>query len=115
MPNAASPGKHAPARRRQPAKRAIRERPATGAATLDDYIATSSPDVQPVLQRIRETIRKAAPEAEEAISYRIPVFVWKGSLIFFAAFKNHIGIYPPVRGDERLQRALEKYAGPQGN
>ncbi|HEY7879175.1 MAG TPA: DUF1801 domain-containing protein [Gemmatimonadaceae bacterium] len=55
------------------------------------------------------------PDAEEAISYRIPVFKRHGVLVYFAAFKNHIGIYPPVRGDAGLERAIARYAGAKGN
>ena len=68
-------------------------------ATIDDYIAAFSPEVRAILERIRTTIRKAAPDAQEKISYRIPAFTLNGALVYFAAFKNHIGFYPPVRGD----------------
>ena len=68
-----------------------------------------------MLRRIRATVRKAAPAAQEKISYRIPCFVQDGVLVYFAAFKNHIGLFPPVRGDAKLKRAASKYAGPKGN
>jgi uncharacterized protein YdhG (YjbR/CyaY superfamily) len=84
-------------------------------ATIDDYIASCSAQVQPVLERIRQTIRKAAPQAEEIISYRMPAFRQQGILVYFAAFKNHIGMYPPVRGDAALVKALAPYAGEKGN
>ena len=61
------------------------------------------------------TIRKAAPDAQEAISYRIPAFTLNGALVYFAAFKKHIGFYPPVKGDARLEKAIAAYAGPKGN
>jgi uncharacterized protein YdhG (YjbR/CyaY superfamily) len=83
--------------------------------TVDEYIATFAPDIQPVLQRIRQTIKAAAPDAEESISYRMPAFKLNGMLIYFAAFKKHIGLYPPVRGDDSLMRAVKPYAGPKGN
>jgi uncharacterized protein YdhG (YjbR/CyaY superfamily) len=83
--------------------------------TVDDYIATFAPDVQVVLQRIRRTIKAAAPDAEETISYRIPAFKLNGILVYFAAFKKHIGFFPPVRGDASLIRAAKPYAGPKGN
>jgi uncharacterized protein YdhG (YjbR/CyaY superfamily) len=83
--------------------------------TVDDYIATFAPDVQVILQKIRQTIKAAAPDAEETISYRIPAFKLNGMLIYFAAFKEHIGLYPPVRGSDSLMRAVKPYAGPKGN
>ena len=82
---------------------------------IDEYIAAFSPEVQSILEKIRLTIRKAAPEAEEKISYQMPAFALGGDLIYFAAFKNHIGIYPPVRGDEKLNRELSRYRGDKGN
>ena len=83
--------------------------------TVDDYIATFAPDVQVVLQKIRKTVKAAAPDAEESISYRMPAFKLNGMLIYFAAFKKHIGLYPPVRGDDGLMQAVKPYAGPKGN
>jgi uncharacterized protein YdhG (YjbR/CyaY superfamily) len=83
--------------------------------TIDDYIAAFSPDVQAILERIRLTIRKAAPGAQETISYRIPAFTQHGVLVYFAAFKNHIGLYPPVSGDARLEKAISPYANEKGN
>ncbi|MBO0800666.1 MAG: DUF1801 domain-containing protein [Blastocatellia bacterium] len=84
--------------------------------TIDEYIATCSPEVQPILERIRALVKKAAPDATEKISYRIPTFTTKeGILVHFAAFKSHIGFYPPVRGDAALMKDLARYAGPQGN
>jgi uncharacterized protein YdhG (YjbR/CyaY superfamily) len=65
---------------------------------------------------LRSTIRRAAPgDAEQLISYRIPAFKLHGMLVYFAAFKNHIGLFPPIRGDAKLQAAVAKYAGPKGN
>jgi uncharacterized protein YdhG (YjbR/CyaY superfamily) len=83
--------------------------------TIDDYIAAYSPDVQGILEKIRATVREAAPQAKEKISYRMPAFTQDGILIYFAAFKNHIGIYPPVQGDEKLKKKLARYRGPKGN
>jgi uncharacterized protein YdhG (YjbR/CyaY superfamily) len=87
----------------------------SGPTTIDEYIAAFPPDVQSILKRIRLTVRKAAPQAEEKISYRIPAFFMGGVLIYFAAFKNHIGVYPPVRGDEKLTEAIAPYRGEKGN
>ena len=83
--------------------------------TVDDYIATFAPDTQVVLQKIRQTVKAAAPNAEETISYRMPAFKLNGVLIYFAAFKEHIGLYPPVRGDDSLMQAIKPYSGPKGN
>ena len=85
------------------------------ASNIDEYIAACSRDVQPILERIRATIHRAAPEAEETISYRMPAFTLNGFLVYFAAFKQHIGLYPPVKGDARLEKAVAPYAGPKGN
>ena len=82
---------------------------------IDDYIAGFPPDVRAILERIRATIRKVAPNARETISYRIPAFTLNGALVYFAAFKHHVGFYPPVRGDAALQKQIAKYAGPKGN
>src|SRR5262245_22119445 len=83
--------------------------------TIDDYITSASPEVRPVLKKIRRTIRASAPRAQEMISYRMPAFTLNGMLVYFAAFKKHIGVFPPVRGDAKLERALSPYAGPKGN
>jgi uncharacterized protein YdhG (YjbR/CyaY superfamily) len=83
--------------------------------TIDEYIALRPPKVQAILQKIRRTIRKAAPGAEEVISYRMPAFKLNGIIVYFAAFTNHIGLFPPVRGDAKLVKAIDPYAGPKGN
>ena len=83
--------------------------------TIDDYIAGFSDDLQEILQKIRMTIREAAPDAEETISYQMPAFKLKGILVYFAAFKKHIGLFPPVTGDEKLMSEASVYAGPKGN
>ena len=86
-----------------------------GPKTIDEYIAGFSPEIQAILQKIRMTVNKAAPDAKEKISYRIPTFTLNGSLVYFAAFKNHIGFYPPVRGDAKLMKEIAIYAGEKGN
>lgn len=83
--------------------------------TIAEYIAAFPPKGQAILKKIRSTVRKAAPKAEEKISYRMPAFFQNGILIYFAAFKEHIGVYPPVRGDEKLNKALARYRGEKGN
>lgn len=82
---------------------------------VDKYIAKFDPDVRDVLQKVRETIRAAAPEAIEVISYQMPAFKLKGILVYFAAWKKHIGLYPPISGDEVIEKAVARYAGPKGN
>jgi uncharacterized protein YdhG (YjbR/CyaY superfamily) len=84
-------------------------------ADVDAYIAPFPPDVQSVLQRVRQTIRRAAPEAQEVISYQMPAFKLHGILVYFAAWKRHIGLYPPISGDKALEKAVARYAGPKGN
>jgi uncharacterized protein YdhG (YjbR/CyaY superfamily) len=84
--------------------------------SIDQYIAACSPEVRAILRKFRSTIKQAAPpEAEELISYRMPAFRLHGILVYFAAFKNHIGMFPPIRGDAKLEAAVAKYAGPKGN
>jgi uncharacterized protein YdhG (YjbR/CyaY superfamily) len=84
-------------------------------ANVDAYIATFPKDVQALLRKVRGTIRKAAPKAREVISYNIPAYRQNNMLIYFAGFKRHIGLYPPVRGDAVLERAAAPYAGQKGN
>jgi uncharacterized protein YdhG (YjbR/CyaY superfamily) len=82
---------------------------------VDDYIAAFSPEVQMILEKIRLAIRNAAPAAQETIKYNMPAYVQDGVLVYFAAFKKHIGLFPPVRGDARIEKAIAKYAGEKGN
>lgn len=81
---------------------------------IDEYIANFPPDVQQILQKIRTTVAKAVPQAQEKISYRMPAFMLDGVVIYFAAFKKHIGVFPPVR-DPQLKKEVARYAGPKGN
>lgn len=83
--------------------------------SIDEYIQASPPEVQSILEKIRSTIRETVPEARERISYQMPAFALEGDLIYFAAFKKHIGIYPPVRGDEKLKKELAPYRNERGN
>ena len=84
------------------------------ARTIREYIAGFPPEVRSILEKIRTTVRKAAPGATEKISYQIPSFNLRGPLVYFGAFKNHIGFYPPVR-EEKLKREASLYAGEKGN
>lgn len=83
--------------------------------TIDDYISGFPEDVQLKLQKIRETIRDAAPDAVEKISYQMPTSALEGNLVHFAAFKNHIGFYPAPRGIEAFQEELSAYQGGKGS
>src|SRR5262249_42052646 len=86
----------------------------TAPKNIDEYIAGFPPEVQEKLEKIRATIRKAAPKAEEAISYMMPTFKLHGNLVHFAAFKNHIGFYPAPRGIEAFREELSAYEGSKG-
>lgn len=83
--------------------------------TIDEYIDRSGPEVQPILRRVRATIARAVPGATETISYGIPAFKLTRIVVYFAAFRSHIGLYPPVKGDAALERAVAPYAGEKGN
>lgn len=83
--------------------------------SIDDYIAGFPPAVRAILRRVRRTVRSAAPKAREVISYSMPALKQNGILVYFAAFKHHIGLFPPITGDARLTRAAARYAGPKGN
>jgi uncharacterized protein YdhG (YjbR/CyaY superfamily) len=84
-------------------------------STVDEYIATFPKDVRAILRKVRAAVRAAAPSAREVISYRIPALKQNGTLIYFAAFKHHIGFFPPIKGDAKLEKAAARYAGPKGN
>lgn len=83
--------------------------------TIDEYISTFPKPVQSLLQQVRQTIHKAAPEAEEAISYAIPTFKLNGNLVHFAAFKNHIGFYPAPTGLKEFEKDLSPYMQGKGS
>jgi len=83
--------------------------------TIDEYIAGFPKDIQAILQKIRQTIREAAPEAHEKISYQIPTFTLEGNLVHFAAFKRHIGFYPVPTGIVAFKKELSAYEGGKGS
>ena len=83
--------------------------------TIDEYIAGFPPTVRRLLRQVRATIRKAAPKAEEKISYQIPTFFLHGNLVHFGAFKNHIGFYPAPMGLKAFEKELSKYEGAKGS
>lgn len=84
------------------------------AENIDEYIASFPKDTQKLLQEMRTVIRKAAPEAEEAIKYAIPTFTLNGNLVHFAAFKNHIGFYPAPNGIEAFKKEVSVYEAGKG-
>ena len=84
-------------------------------ATIDEYLATVPADSRRILEEIRTIVRRIVPEAEETISYQLPAFKLERVFIYFAAFKRHIGIYPPVEDDKALVKALGPFRGEKGN
>jgi uncharacterized protein YdhG (YjbR/CyaY superfamily) len=84
-------------------------------ASIDDYLASVPPQSKLILEEIRKLIQVKVPYATETISYQMPAFKLKRTFIYFAAFKKHIGIYPPVTANTALADALLPYAGEKGN
>ena len=82
--------------------------------TIDEYIASYPKHVQIILQDLRQSIREAAPQAEETISYQMPAFRQNGVLVWFAAFKNHIGFFPKVSAIEAFKKQLSSYQTSKG-
>jgi len=83
-------------------------------SSIDDYIAGFPTDLQMILQKVRQTIREAAPDAKEKIAYGIPTFTLEGNLVHFAAFKQHIGFYPDPRGIDEFINKLAQYRSGKG-
>ena len=86
-----------------------------GFNSIDEYIASFPEDIQNILNDIRATIRAAAPEATEKISYQMPTFFLNGNLVHFAAFKTHVGFYPTPSGIDEFKAELSKYKGGKGS
>ncbi len=82
--------------------------------SIDEYIDSQEPRLRSVLERVRKTIRAAAPDATETISYGIPTFKFYGNLVHFAAHKNHIGFYPGPSGIEAFEEELKDYTTSKG-
>ncbi|PSL48321.1 uncharacterized protein YdhG (YjbR/CyaY superfamily) [Chitinophaga niastensis] len=82
---------------------------------IDEYIAGFPKEIQIILEQVRATIKKAAPDATEKISYAMPAFALKGNLVYFAAFKNHIGFYPLPIVDEALKKEISVYKTGKGS
>ena len=84
------------------------------AASVTEYIAAADPHAKKALKDIRNTIKAAAPKAEEVISYQIPGYKYHGVLVFFAAWKNHISLYPAPWGAASLKEEMAAYEGSKG-
>lgn len=82
---------------------------------IDDYIAGFPQDIQAILQKIRQTVKRAAPEATEKISYQMPTFYLNGNLVHFAAFKHHIGFYPTPSGTAKFKKEISGYQAAKGS
>lgn len=106
-----------PAKRPSTDGAAKRKKPAAvaGTAAVDAYIAACPPKVRTIMNTVRKIVRSEAPEATETISYRMPAFEMGGMLIYYAPFKNHLGVFPPIKGDAALAKTLAKHRGEKGN
>jgi uncharacterized protein YdhG (YjbR/CyaY superfamily) len=87
----------------------------TTAKDIDEYIAGFPKDIQAILQKIRQTVKKAAPDATEKISYQMPTFYLNGNLVHFAAFKQHIGFYPTPSGTAKFKKEISGYQAAKGS
>ena len=82
--------------------------------TIDEYIGSFPKDIQAILKKIRLVIHRAAPQAEESVSYQMPTFKLNGNLVHFAAFKKHIGFYPTPSGIKAFKKELSPYQSSKG-
>jgi uncharacterized protein YdhG (YjbR/CyaY superfamily) len=83
--------------------------------TIDAYIAAQRPDIQPTLERVRQAIQAGAPGTDEAISYGIPTFKWRGRyVIYFAAWKDHLSVYPIPELDDAIRAEVDRYRAAKG-
>lgn len=85
------------------------------AKNVDEYIKALPANVRTISEKLRQTIKAAAPQAEEVISYQMPAYKYHGMLVYFAAFKNHIGFYPAPGGIEAFKKELSAYKGAKGS
>lgn len=83
-------------------------------SSVDEYIAVFPPGTQAILQELRQTIKKAAPKAEEVISYNMPGYKLNGMLVWYAGYKNHIGFYPKPSGLKAFEKELSGYKSSKG-
>lgn len=87
----------------------------TPISSVDEYLAAAVPSARTVLKKIRAIVQTVAPKAQKTISYQLPAFRQGRVFIYFAAFRSHIGIYPPVKGSAALDQALQTYRNEKGN
>ena len=83
--------------------------------TVDEYLSVQPENIRAILQKLRDTIKKSAPQAEELISYNLPAFKLQGMLVYYAAFKEHIGFYPTPSAIEAFKKELSSYKGAKGS
>jgi uncharacterized protein YdhG (YjbR/CyaY superfamily) len=83
--------------------------------SIEEYISALPPEAQRIMEKIRRIIKRAAPQTQEVISYQMPAFRLNGILVYCAAWKRHIGLYPPISGDAELEKAAAPYVGEKGN
>ena len=81
---------------------------------IDEYVSSFPTDIQKILQNLRQVIHAAAPEAQEVISYSMPAFKLNGILVYFAAFKDHIGFFPTSSGVSAFSKELAPYDTSKG-
>jgi uncharacterized protein YdhG (YjbR/CyaY superfamily) len=91
------------------------DRNKSGFNSIDEYIANFPEDIQKILEELRAVIKASAPDAEEKISYQMPAFTLKGNLVYFAAYKKHIGFYPTPSGIQAFKHELSVYEGAKGS
>jgi len=82
---------------------------------VDEYIAAFPMHTQELLEQLRALILKTAPDAEEVISYKMPAYKYNGMLIYFAGYKNHIGLYPMASGIAAFKKELSVYKNAKGS
>jgi uncharacterized protein YdhG (YjbR/CyaY superfamily) len=82
---------------------------------VEEYLSAFPKNISSILEKMRETIKKAAPDAEELISYNMPAFRLKGMLVYYAAHKNHIGFYPTSSGISAFKKELSAFEGSKGS
>ncbi|HEY8889700.1 MAG TPA: DUF1801 domain-containing protein [Clostridium sp.] len=83
--------------------------------SIDEYILNFPPEIQGILKKLRKVIKESAPDAQEKISYQMPTFVLHGNLVHFAAFKNHIGLYPTPSGTDSFKLEIAEYKSGKGS
>jgi len=83
--------------------------------SIDEYIIKFPPEIQEILIRLRKVIKESAPDAEEKISYQMPTFLLNGNMVYFAAYKKHIGFYPTSSGIDAFKHELSQYKGAKGS